>query len=337
MLNVLLAVVAMAVAQASAPKPVDDEFPRPKNAALAFWRAWSTEPGSLAQAMEPEFNGREPAWTPSERLNNELAADAAYVDALVGATALPECDWGVDYADVLGTPQPHIEKLRASARVLVSDCRRLIGANDRAKAATRIVALYRLAWLARDDRLTAMSGVGLGFARMAADEIRRLPAEFTFDGPTIESLRVAAGALDGPDTFHYERAIRLQGVILARHVKSHFQGAEAGKLFLREMARGGEPQEIVEKIQAMDGAALGAAADQVQVYYAELAKAWSDPKAADRIAALQQEVLNGQRGPVAFLTASDFLGARRSADEHLAAAKEAQGRLETMRKLPSAK
>ncbi len=337
MLNALLAVVAMLAAQVSAAKSGDDEFPRPRNAALAFWRAWSGEPGSLAQAMEPEFNGREPGWTPSERLNNELAADSVYVDALVGATALPECDWGVDYADVLGAPQPHIEKLRASDRVLVSDCRRLIVANDRARAATRIVALYRMAWLARDDRLTSMSGVALGFARMAADEIRRLPADFTFDGTALESLRAAASAIDGPDTFHYGRAIRLQGVILARHVTSHFQGPEAGKLFLREMARGGEPQEIVEKIPAMDGTALGGAADQVQVYYAELSKAWNDPKAADRIAALQQEVLNGARGPVAFLTASDFLGARRSADEHLAAVREAQDRLEKMRKHADAK
>ena len=331
MIRIVLAAMALVVGSASLAQSAGEDLPRPKNAALVFWRVWSGEPGSLAQAMDPEFNGRDPAWTPSERLNNELAADARYEDALVAATALPECDWGVDYSDVLGTPMPHIEKLRASARVIVGDCRRLMAAGESARAGTRIVALYRMASLSRGDRLTSMSGVALGFARLAADEIRRLPAGFEFDAATLGELRPPAAAFAGADPFNYERSIRLQGVILANHVQGRYTGAEAGKLFLREMARGGEPQEVVEKIQAMDAKALGAAADQVREYYARLAQAWSGPDAEARIAKLQQEVLEGRHGPVAFLTASDFLSARRSANEHMGAVSEALARLDAMR------
>lgn len=83
--------------------------------------------------------------TPGADLVQELEANADMIDRLAYATRMDECDWGIP-ADVdLNTMLPHLGKVRALARTLNVDARRLTANGDGDRASRRVAGLVRLA------------------------------------------------------------------------------------------------------------------------------------------------------------------------------------------------
>lgn len=111
--------------------------------------------------------------SPSPELVQELDANKDYIDRLAYATRMDGCDWGIP-ADVdLNTTLPHLGKVRALARTLNVDARRLAAAGDGDRASRRVAGLVRLA-----DH-TAESGydsiiewlVGIAVLNLAAEAV----------------------------------------------------------------------------------------------------------------------------------------------------------------------
>ncbi len=108
---------------------------------------------------------------PSAELVQELEANAGMIDRLAYATRMEACDWGVPDDFDMETLLPHLGKVRALARTLNVDARRLAASGDGDRASRRVAGLVRLA------RHTADSGadsviewlVGIAVLNLATD------------------------------------------------------------------------------------------------------------------------------------------------------------------------
>lgn len=313
----------------------NDDLPRPTNAALFFWRAWNIQPTALAGTVDAEFNGRDLAWTPSAETSKALEEAQGFIVSFVRATELPDCDFGLEYSLGRDMDHAHLEKLRVSARILVSDTRRLQAGGKIDDAVRRVAALYSMARLVRLDRLTESSASAQGFAQMASDEVRRLCTANVLSAEQRESLKKAADSLEGKDPFLFADAIRREGAISEHFLSSRFQGDSAGSDLLRLMAQGGEPEPVVAGISAMNQAALKAEAVRVRDYYTQVGNAWTEGDAPARLHALEDKVLNLGFGPVAFMVCPGLSRALENTTRQLGAIQEAREMLDSAASPPA--
>jgi hypothetical protein len=82
---------------------------------------------------------------PDAELVAELEANKDLIDRLAYASRMTECDWDLPEEIDLETMLPHLGKVRALARVLNVDARRLVAAGDGDGASRRVAGLVRLA------------------------------------------------------------------------------------------------------------------------------------------------------------------------------------------------
>jgi hypothetical protein len=304
------------------------ELPRPTNAALFFWRAWDVQPDGLMEKLDAEFNGRDLAWTPSAEIGRELEGAQGFVLPILRATEMSECDFGIEYALGRDMNLSHLDKMRATARVLVSDARRLQAEGKIDDTVRRVVGLYSMARLARQDRLTHASSTAQGFARMASDEVRRLCDAKVLSAGQREELRKAADALGESDPFWFGQAIAREGAVTYHFLTTRFSGVTAGRDLLTAIALGGEPEEIVNAISAMDAAALKAQAEKVKDYFTRVSGAWVSEDAASGLRTLEEKVLGLEFGPVGFLVCPGLTPALRNSAQQVELMREARAMLD---------
>ena len=94
--------------------------PQNKNAALRYWAAFAemkdqSIDDATAKLMEDVLNGRA-AWD-EQKLGKIVEENAYAVRAMQRATALPECNWGLDYSLGDAMPLAHLSKARVLARL----------------------------------------------------------------------------------------------------------------------------------------------------------------------------------------------------------------------------
>ena len=82
---------------------------------------------------------------PDAQLSQKLDASKELIDRLAYATRMTECDWGVPETPDFDTMLPHLGKVRALARALNVDARRLARAGQGDPASRRVAGLVRMA------------------------------------------------------------------------------------------------------------------------------------------------------------------------------------------------
>ncbi len=320
---------AMQGTQAPPATTTTQELPRPTNAALFFWRAWDIQPKELAPTIDEEFNGRDLSWTPSAEVSKALVDAQGFILFVIRATELPSCDFGIEYNLGRDMDLTHIEKLRETARILVSDTRRLQSAGKIEDAVRRVSALYSMSLLVRTDHLTASSATAQGFARMASDEVRRLCEAGVLSASQKDELKKSADRLSGDDPFLFAEAIKREGQISYHFLTSRFTGATAGQNLMTGVAKGGEPEQVVNAVQTLDGNGMKEQAAKVRDYHTQVAGAWTKADAATAIRALEEKVVSLEFGPVALLVCSGLSAAKENAAAQLTMIREARALLDS--------
>lgn len=314
--------------QAAPASTATQELPRPTNAALFFWRAWDIEPKDLVATVDAEFNGRDLAWVPSADVAKALADAQGFLLSIVRATELPTCDFGLEYNLGRDMDLTHIEKLRNTARLLVSDTRRLQSEGKIDDAVRRTKALYSMSVLLRTDHLTSASATAQGFARMASDEVRRLCEAGVLSAAQKDELKKSADRLSGDDPFMFADAIRREGQISYHFLTTRFTGAAAGQTLMNDVAKGGEPEQVVTAVQGLDGDSMKTQAAKVRDYHTQVADAWVKDDAAKAIRAIEEKVVSLEFGPVALLVCPGLSAAKENAALQLAMIREARALLD---------
>lgn len=306
------------------------ELPRPTNAALFFWRAWDIQPKELATTVDAEFNGRELAWTPSVEVSKALADAQGFILSIIRATELPTCDFGLEYNLGRDMDLTHIEKLRETARLLVTDTRRLQSEGKIDEVVRRVRALYSMSMLVRTDHLTSSSATAQGFARMASDEVRRLCEAGVLSQTQKDELKASADRLSGDDPFMFADAIRREGQIAYHFLTTRYTGAGAGRSLMSDVAKGGEPEQVVTAVMKLDGNGMKEQAAKVRDYHSKVADAWKKEDAAASIRTLEERVVAVEFGPVALLVCPGLSAAKENSAGQLAIIREARALLDAV-------
>ncbi|MEQ9096728.1 MAG: hypothetical protein RIE32_10745 [Phycisphaerales bacterium] len=108
---------------------------------------------------------------PDAQLVAELEANGDLIDRLAYASRMTECDWGLPEQTGVDTLLPHLGKVRALARVLNVDARRLAAAGDGDRASRRVAGLVRMARHTAEDGADSIIEwlVGIAVLAFAAD------------------------------------------------------------------------------------------------------------------------------------------------------------------------
>lgn len=315
---VLAAILSLAAFTVAAPAQTAELPLTPDNAALVYWPLWSNTPERLQETVDATFNGRDLTWTPDEPTAKALADAAEHIDKLLDATRLDRCDFGLDYTKGPHMQAPHLEKLRATSRLLVADTRRLFDAGVTDPAIEHVRALFRLARQTAQSRLIVTSSIAVGFTRMACDEVLRMTSSGKLSPAQSQALQDILRAFDPARDLAYPDALRHEGRVSENYIRSAFTGADAGQQLLRAFARGGEPEDIVTKINTMDARALADAMARVRAYFNDAADAWNAPDAVTRLRALEQRVVAGEYSPLAVLLVPGLSALHEFADDQQA-------------------
>lgn len=109
--------------------------------------------------------------SPNAELVQELDANKDLIDRLAYATRMDECDWGVPQDYDPNTLLPHLGKVRALARTLNVDARRLAASGDADGASRRVAGIVRLADHTAEDGAQSIIewAVAIALLRLAAE------------------------------------------------------------------------------------------------------------------------------------------------------------------------
>jgi len=167
-----------------------DTLAEPTNAALVYWRSWETVQSDAMEKVRDAY-AAEKDWKPDAGVRAALDETSGLVAKAMKASAMPECDWGIEYSDGVWALLPHLGKLRGTARLVLADARRQMVDGRPDASAERVAAVVRMGRQTRKDGTLISCLVGHAIVNSAASELDVLAQ----GGLTPEGKRTIRGAL----------------------------------------------------------------------------------------------------------------------------------------------
>ncbi len=254
-LSLVLALATLAAAEDWTP-------PENKNAALAYWRAFS---------MMKDLPSDEET---SEKIRKVLSGEAAWDDSLQGVvdenadavkglhrgSRLPECTFGVDYEDGAAMLLPHLAKARALGKLNVLQARRCVAQGRHAEAVDALLCGARFAdHLWRDG--TLINGlVAKAVLSMHLRALIQVVGEGKLDAATLGRVDAAMRALP-PYAFDWGAVILSEKACFAIEWERILGAAdpkavmEEGGMFqqeygsIQDLAAGKASKEVAERFR----------------------------------------------------------------------------------------
>jgi len=264
--------------------PEDQKSPAP-NAALRYWSYYKQGLDSGAFNTNWTFvddSDRAPHGAESKQLEEIQAV----VEGLIRASALEECDWGVEYELGLFAEYPYFGPLRMFTRVLRADSRRLADLGKSSEAFDRIEAVFNLSrhGSGPDDYIIATL-LRSAIAGSALNEAERLVTRGVLIESEKQRLRDQLRRFDADDPIGFATAITVSKRNTAKDL-----GLE-----LEDRARK-DGSTSPELTQAHSAVARDIAA-QIAPAFDGIVEAWSRADAMDRIAQIERRANAGEFGP----------------------------------------
>lgn len=288
------------------------------NAALQYHAAWMLlEPVlDYNEFTSDELDALDEGILP-ERYAELLESNQAYIELLIDASRLEECDFGLNYEQGIEMLIPQLAVMRSSAKLLVNDARRLRN-TDTDAVAERLAATIRIGEHASQTRTVIGSLVGVAIADLARSETTKLLDENRMN---VEQAKLVDAALDRvlvEDPFFSLGSVRTEAVMMTTWIKHEFNNEAAGEQFVDVFViAGAEGHEdtLERELQDMDGKTIGRMTEQAAFGYEDLIEAWqaADPEAA--MERVEQKLIRGGYGPVARLVMPALGNFRERLDE----------------------
>lgn len=270
-----------------------------ENAARAYMAAWDSVTADARVIMDNSVD---------ERQHSTLVEHQAYVERLIAAAMMDECDWGLHYAGGLETLLPHLGLMRRTARTLASDATRLVNLEGTAEqrvmhereAMRRVKAIFGVSRHLRDDRVLISSLVSAAVAGLGRSWLEERVYAGTL---SVDSAQVALGAMRSmqrEDLYGMRASVDGEGDIVDNWLKAEYSD-EDGPAKLADFigtlqSEGTNPADAA--IAKMSRAEFDKAVVQVRQFYADNAKVWLEEDGKQQVARLAEVTRNGEYGPV---------------------------------------
>jgi hypothetical protein len=270
-----------------------------QNAAHAYLAAWD----SIATEQHAVLHAR--AGT-NEDQPAMLAQQQAYIEKLINAATMEQCDWGLDYKSGWELVVPHLSLVRGSSRALMADASRLMAlpaegesrAANEQQAIRRIRAMLRMSEHVRNDGFIVSSLVGCSMNGQACKWIDERLQSGALSTDSAQQLLGAMRAMNTDDLFGAHASIMAEWEMFDLWFKDKFQGEHAAKELAAfiPVPTGDVPQPIDHAIREMNQTQLDAAVARFKDFYTDSAAAWSQPNGHDELQRLAAAAVNGEYG-----------------------------------------
>lgn len=306
-LGASLAVVSVARGgqPGAAPTPAGDRTPAafqdPTNAALLYYKTW-LEPGwkELSKACSDTGRCTDPLWKPDADLDKLLEEHQGIVRMLIRAGRAPSADFGIEYSQGINAELPHLSWLRAGARVLGCDARRLLFAGDTDGACERVAAMYRAARHCTSDRAVISSLVSIAITSLADTQVRVIIDTNRLSTSGKQSLLAEAARLAGPDGWSMRRNIDAERRWTLDWLRRTGVGPDAGQKIVDQFRNLNLPIDVeaTTRLSGMDEAAVGKSIDDCDRCFGDALKAWDGPNAQKDLRDLGTGIARGDYGVI---------------------------------------
>lgn len=277
------------------------------NAALTYYGVWATLGETDMKSLNelcPETSFGQPL---STELHQLLVRHEGEIKRILRATAVKDCDFGLDFDDGFMMLMPHLSKLRTTARMLRSDAHRCIVEGKLDDAADRYAAILGLARHAASDRVMISSLVGIAIAAMPATDLVDAKGAAMLTPAGRAKVLAAIDRFGGAEGFRLKEAILGERQMAVEAAITKFDGPDAGRRMEEELhlvdglksdTGGGNAaqQRSIERVRAMDGEALRAELSKLNPFYTEAVAAWDKPNVNEELKRLTDAAGRGEFG-----------------------------------------
>jgi hypothetical protein len=276
--------------------------PARSNAALQYHSSWMMLDSLLGydQLTADEIAAIERGELPDSYLV-VLAGEEEKISALIDATRLKLCDFGLPYEKGVEALIPQLGEIRQSAKLLIADARRL-EETDMDAAVERLAAVIRMGEHASQTKTVIGSLVGVAIADMSREQSKRLLDEGKLSADQAGVLDRSLNRVLTDDPFHSLLAIKTEATIMPVWIKYNYIGKDAGKelskLFsLVDGAAQGEDKEV-RSIMQMNGEQIAKLADQMTTGYVDTVEAWQAEDSIHEMSEVEHGIVSGDYGMV---------------------------------------
>ncbi|HYE63687.1 MAG TPA: hypothetical protein VD997_16975 [Phycisphaerales bacterium] len=306
-----------------APRPPKDA----NNAAWAYWKAWDivqTEQDRkrFGELMTGGLSKGQKVLSKEQR--EELSRRRDYIEAVMQASAMEECDWGARHDKGYTALLPHLGFMRASTRALAMDARRCAEDGNSVACAERVVAMLRMAHHVSTDKYLISALVGAAVTGTAMNLTEELAKSDLITPAAARLILNELKKVNRDDPWHAYSAIDLERKITMDTFRKDWSGPDTTRRFIR----------LLNEISSLRGDGTGMhfprlyllsfneqkierEIQRAEKYFDALKGAWSKPNSAVALDELETEARELQFGIVAYVAGGAFSQTRRSMDRSL--------------------
>ncbi len=270
-----------------------------QNAALRYWRAFDMDNQTLDEILAAsKSNDWAQGWRPDEEFLRDLESQRGMIDALLEASLLEQCDFGVDYQKGFEALLPHLGKMRRGAMLLMLEARVLADRGDIDGAVDRTRAVYAMAEHVTDDRILISSLVSLAMFRLADEMVISLQEAGLLAPDHSATLGETLMRFDQNDPFAIKRSIESERDITLSYLRRIVveRGIEGTIAYLDSLMETDEDLEAEMRSAIPDEKSLDRQIASYEEYYTLVLQAWDRPDAQSRISDLEKLYIEGKDG-----------------------------------------
>lgn len=289
---------ADAVAHADRPA-----FTDPTNAALVYYQVWMrSDYNALKDPCGEQFQGSNALWRPDAGLTNLLVEHRDAIDQLLRATRIPQADFGVEFSQGIKALLPNLGAMRACARILACDARRLMAAGDLDGACERIAAIYRMADHLSGAPVLISALVSVAVTSVGNSQVQVLLTDGRMTVAGKENLLQAVRIMSKPDAFGVKRGVRAERWWSTDALRKQATGPDAGRKIVDELIplmNLSPDSDEAKRLAGMTEQELSIEFDRAAAAYDLLIAAWDLPDAQARIGEIEKAIKAGEHGVMA--------------------------------------
>ncbi len=277
----------------------------PSNAALVYYKAWM-DPAfeALSTACAEAYRAGDAAWKPDAELTKQLVGQQGLIANLLRGSQAPECDFGIEWSQGIGTLLPHLGKARGTCRILGSDARRCVAEGKLDEAAERVAACYRIARHVAHDGIMISGLVSVAMAANADSQVNALMNGTHLTVAGKELLLAEGRKLTVPDAFGMKKGIEGERRWTCDWLRSFSTGKMAGMLVADQivpLVAREDDQTLVSMIGKMDEASVNAELGLNVKYYQDVLNVWEAADALDQLIEIEAKMRRGEYGTISMV------------------------------------
>lgn len=232
------------------------------NAGPEYRRIFASLPEGTKEAAEHGYEAQKF----SRGMTTLLIDRQPYIEQIIQATRRPYCDFGVDYTGGMDTKLQHLHELRAFAKLLHCDTKRLLESGDELGAAERTAAVLRMSNHFRGRQAIVEKLVGLSCADIGLELCDEICARSRLGDEPGQILLAALNAFRTADLLETSECLPFEREFIARTIRTGV-GIEA----------------LGDRVAKLTPTQREAVASEFERLMDRVVVLWAEPDAADRI------------------------------------------------------